>query len=53
MPRIIFRDNKIELVRNIVLANDSNARANRGDVPDGAARDYSSSHSARLNDGFY
>jgi hypothetical protein len=53
MPRMILRDNKIELVRNIVLANDANARSNRGDVPDSAASGYSFGHSAHLNDGFY
>jgi hypothetical protein len=43
----------MELVRKIVLANDANARSNRGDIPDSATSDHSFGHSARLNDGFY
>jgi hypothetical protein len=51
MPRMILRDNKTELVRNIALANDSNARSNCGDVPDSAAGG-GFGRSANLNDGF-
>jgi hypothetical protein len=46
---IIARHNKIEMVRNSALANDSDACSDLGDIPGSTA---SGRRAAKFNDGF-
>lgn len=48
MPRTVPWNNKIEMIRNGALTNDSDTRSDLGNVPDSAA----SGSAAKFDDGF-